>query len=88
MRTVQRWIAAWNNDVQIAPKPRGHYPCAFDQQGMEELDQLVEKHPDVTLAQLKEMTGTSASLMAIKKALNKLGYRYKKNDSRKRTKAT
>lgn len=55
---------------------------------MARLEQLVEEYPDATLAQLKEMTGSNASLMAIKNALDKLGYRYKKNASRKRTKST
>ncbi len=87
LRTVQRWITAWERDGQIAPKPRGHYPRAFDQKGMEQLDNLVQEHPNVTLQQLKEMTGTSASLVAIKHALDRLGYRYTKNALRKRTKS-
>lgn len=88
LRTLQRWITAWKKHGQLAPKPRGHYPCSFDQNGMDQLDQLVQDHPDATLQQLKELTGSTASLVSIKHALDRLGYSYKKNAFRQRTKSS
>jgi transposase len=45
---------------------------------LERLEQLVDQQPDVTLAELRDRTGVSCSLVAICKTLQRLGYRRKK----------
>ena len=56
---------------------------------LELLRQMVYKHPDATLEELKDLTGFTVSTATISRALNKrLHIVCKKNSSRKRTKSS
>jgi transposase len=48
------------------------------------LDALIQEQPDRTLAELKDLLATSASLPTICRAVRRLGYRIKKNGARSR----
>ena len=54
---------------------------------LELLEQTVQKHPDATLEELKELTGFAVSTSTICRALKKLKLSFKKNASRKPTKS-
>ena len=56
---------------------RGRKPV-FAGRLREQLENLVEQQPDVTLAELRDRTGVNCSLAAICKTLQRLGYRRKK----------
>ena len=47
----------------------------------EQLEDLVARQPDATLAELRDRTGVDCSLVAICKTLQRLGYRRKKRRS-------
>lgn len=47
----------------------------------EQLEKLVARQPDATLAELRDRTGATCSLAAICKTLQRLGYRRKKRRS-------
>jgi transposase len=47
----------------------------------EQLEELIVRQPDATLAELRDRTGVSCSLAAICKTLQRLGYRRKKRRS-------
>ena len=49
-----------------------------------QLEALIQEQPDRTLAELKTLLATSASLPTICRAVRKLGYRIKKNGARGR----
>lgn len=83
--TLQRWLQRYRKTGDDGPLPRGHNRAALDESQMETLGALVEATPGVTLAQLREALNVSCSLVAIHNALNRLGYRYKKNAARERT---
>jgi len=87
LRTFQRWLARYQESGEYHPQPRGHRRALFSGEALDHLDELVQQHPDATLEELRALSGVDGSIMAVKRALDRLGYRYKKNATRQRTKA-
>jgi len=85
LSTFQRWLRRYRQSGRAAPLPRGHNPPALNDAQMHELNTLVQKTPDATLAQLRETLGLTCSIVAVHNALKRLGYRYKKNAAGQRT---
>ncbi len=56
------------------PEPR----CRFTKIDRSQLAALVEEHPDATLAELREMLDVTCATSAIWKALDAMGYSFKK----------
>lgn len=52
-----------------------------------QLEALIQEQPDRTLAELKDLLATSASLPTICRAVRRLGYRIKRNGTRGRASA-
>jgi len=86
IRTFQDWLERYRKTGSTAPMPRGHRKALFNGDSLAALDELVEQHPDATLEEFRNLSGTSCSIMAVQRALKRLDYRYKKNASRRRTK--
>ena len=86
--TFQRWLQRYRQTGRAAPLPRGHNPAALDDSQMRQLDEFVQQTPDATLEQLRTVLGVTCSLVAIHNALKRLGYRYKKNATRQRTRTS
>ena len=84
LRTFQRWLSRYRETGEIGPRPRGHRQALYSGKELKALDKLVRKHPDATLEELKELSGVKGSIMAVQRALDRLGYRYKKNAPRQR----
>ncbi len=84
LRTFQRGLSRFNETGQTAPRPRGHRQALYSRKQLKALAQLGGKHPDATLEELKNMSGVKGSIMAVQRALNRLGCRYKRNASRQR----
>jgi transposase len=87
IRTFQRWLSCFRQTGRTAPLPRGHRHATFEGDDLERLDQLITEHPDATLEELKDMSATPCSIMAVKRAADRLGYRFKKNAARQRARA-
>ena len=85
--TFERWMQRYRQTGRAAPLPRGHNPAALDNSRMLQLDALVEQTPDATLEQLRSALGVDCSIVAIHNALKRLGYGYKKNSARQRTRS-
>ena len=85
IRTFQRWLAHFRKTGETSPQPRGHRQAHFSGEKLVALDQLVQTRPDATLEELRVLSEVDGSIMAVKRALDRLGYRYKKNDSCQRT---
>ncbi|NKB25878.1 MAG: helix-turn-helix domain-containing protein [Kiritimatiellae bacterium] len=84
LRTFQRGLSRFNETGETAPRPRGHRQALYSGKQLKALAQLMGKHPDATLEELKNMSGVKGSIMAVQRALNRLGCRYKRNASRQR----
>ena len=50
----------------------------FQGRDLDRLKALVDRHPDATLEELRELSGKNCSIMAVFRALDRLGQRYKK----------
>ncbi len=87
IRTFQRWLSCYRQSGRTAPLPRGHRHAIFEGDDLEHLDELIAEHPDATLEELKDMSGIHSSIMAVKRAADRLGYRFKKNAARQRARA-
>ena len=71
----------------IAPKPHGGgWPPKFHGAKLEQLQVLVQQHPDATLTELLEWSNVDGSIMAVHRALERLGCRRKKSPSGLRSK--
>ena len=66
----------------IAPKKRGtRKPPKFHGKRLERLKRLVEQDADATLQELLDRSGVDGSIMAVHRALERLGCRRKKSRS-------
>jgi transposase len=64
----------------------GYKPAKFEGQNLEALKSLVHEQPDATLQELLDGCGVEASIMAVHRALERLGCRRKKSRSAPRSK--
>ena len=78
IRTFQRWLARFAATGESAPRPRGHRMALFREDRLAALDRLVQDRPDATLEEIRAASKVNGSVMAVKRALDRLGYRYKK----------
>lgn len=78
IRTFQRWLARYKKTGEDSPRKRGHRKAIFSGEHLNTLDKLVQDNPDSTLEELKVLSNTTGSIMSVKRALDRLGYRYKK----------
>ena len=66
----------------IAPKPHaGGWRPKFSGQKLEQLKSLVKQYPDATLQEYLDRSGVDGSIMAVHRALERLGCRRKKSRS-------
>ena len=79
LSTFQRWLQRYRQTGQTAPLPRGHRPAVYEGEELRALDKAIKSRPDATLDQLRAQTGKSCSLMAVHRAVARLGYRFKKS---------
>ena len=87
LRTFQRWWRQFRETGSAAPGQRGYRRPLYQGKDLQRLEKAIEKHPDATLEELRQLTAKSCSIMAVQRAVLRLGYRYKKNSVRKRTKS-
>lgn len=85
-RTFQRWCKQYERTGTTHPKKRGHRRAVYAGKDLARLDRTVQKRPDATLEELRELTGKCCSIMAVQRAVVRLGYSLKKNAVGQRTK--
>jgi len=79
---IRRLLQRRRETGSIAPYRRGtRKPPKFFGASLEKLKGLVEKQPDATLRELLDRSGVDGSIMAVHRALERLGCRRKKSRS-------
>jgi transposase len=79
-RWIYKLIYQRRDTGSIAPLGhRGGREAKFQGESLKELKKLVNSRPDVTLQEILDHTGVDASIMAVHRALKRLGFRRKKN---------
>jgi len=78
--TVQNILERYRDSGKIEPKPHnaGRKP-AFAGEALRQLERDVLRHPDATLAELRDRSGMSVSLVAVHHTLRRLGFTRKKS---------
>jgi transposase len=78
--TVQNILERFRDTGTVTPKPQnaGRKP-AFSGRALKRLERAVERHPDATLAELRECSGVSVSLVCVHNTVKKLGFTRKKS---------
>ena len=77
---VKKLLRMRRTTGSIAPQKRGgRRPAAITGDKLECLRKCVEQKPDATLEELRELCGVSASIMAVSRALQRLGFTFKKS---------
>ena len=65
---------------KVSKKPHGGgMPAKFTGKDLIKLKKFVEKNPDATLQEMLDHSGKNASIMAVSRALDRLGFIRKKN---------
>lgn len=77
---VRRIKQRLRDDGEQSPRPP-EPKCRHTKIDRDRLVELVELHPDATLVELREMLGVDCAESAVWKALNKLGFTFKKRQS-------
>src|SRR5215471_19291399 len=71
---VTRLLRLHRGTGSLQPKPHGGgNPSALGPEDLERLRELIRQQPDATLEECRQHLGRSCSLMAISRALRKLG---------------
>lgn len=79
---IRRLLQRRRETGDFSPRRRGgRRPPKFAGKKLTKLKALVEKYPDATLAELRDRCGVEASIMAVHRALERLGCRRKKSRS-------
>jgi len=69
------------------PNPSGRKPV-LSQQQLQQISQTIDQRPDITLQELKDEYTLAVSISALSVTIrSKLGFRFKKNTTRQRTKS-
>lgn len=69
-----------NETGSIEPKPfAGGRKSKFKEKDIEKIKQYLETHSDATLQEILDFSKKDASIMAVSRTLDKIGYRLKKN---------
>ena len=77
--TLYRWLRAHRQNGRTAPQPTGHRWATYRGGDIRRLNRLVEQRPDATLEELRDAMGKPCSIMVVHRALQGLGWRYKKS---------
>ena len=76
---VMRLVQLHRRTGSLQPKPHGGgHPAALGPEDLQRLRELIQQQPDATLEECRDRLGLSCSLMAIARALSKLGLPRKK----------
>jgi transposase len=79
---IRRLLQRRRETGDFAARPRGGRRFgAYDEAALERLRSLVKEQPDATLQELLERSGVQASIMAVHRALERLGCHRKKSRS-------
>lgn len=79
-RWIKKLLQRRRETGSIAPRPHGGgWTPKFSGQKLDRLKALVEQSPDATLQELLEQSGVDGSIMAVHRALERLGCRRKKS---------
>ena len=84
--SLYRWIKIYKDEGRLVHKTPPGRPPIVNQRIMRQIDDIIEKQPDITLAEIADSLNNIVSVATLHVLLKKSGYVYKKKLSRHRSK--
>ena len=81
---IKVWIAKDRRGLPLVAEERGHQPRKLDDNDRQLIRQLLERQPDATIEDVRKMLNYKASKSAVHREMVKLGFTFKKNETRQR----
>lgn len=79
LRTFQRWLERYRRTGSVEPKFSTGRKPVYRGRNLQKLEECLRETPDATLEELRERTGSCGSIMAVHRAVVRMGYRLKKS---------
>lgn len=77
--SLYRWIKIYKDEGRLVHKTPPGRPPIVNQRIMRQIDDIIAKQPDITLAELADSINNIVSVATLHVILKKSGYVYKKN---------
>ena len=81
---IKVWIAKDRRGLPLVAEERGHQPRKLDDSDRQLIRQLLGRQPDATIEDVRKMLNYKASKSAVHREMVKLGFTFKKNETRQR----
>ena len=81
---IKVWIAKDRRGLPLVAEERGHQPRKLDDNDRQLIRQLLGRQPDATIEDVRKMLNYKASKSAVHREMVKLGFTFKKNETRQR----
>lgn len=81
---IKVWIAKDRRGLPLAAEERGHQPRKLDDNDRQLIRLLLGRQPDATIEDVRKMLNCKASKSAVHREMVKLGFTFKKNETRQR----
>ena len=81
---IKVWIAKDRRGLPLVAEERGHQPRKLDDNDRQLIRQLLGRQPDATIEDVHKMLNYKASKSAVNREMVKLGFTFKKNETRQR----
>ena len=81
---IKVWIAKDRRGLPLIAEERGHQPRKLDDNDRKLIRQLLNRQPDATIEDVRKMLNYKASKSAVHREMVKLGFTFKKNETRQR----
>lgn len=78
-KTIANWLKADAEGREQLPRPKGHLKRILEPEDLARIDEIVASEPSITMAELMQRIGKICSLGVYYRAVQELGYTFKKN---------
>lgn len=82
---IKTWIARDKQGLPLTSSTRGHLRSKLDDHDRQLICKMLAKQPDLTIEDVRFALDNKASKSAIHREMVKLGFTFKKNETRQRT---
>lgn len=82
---IKIWIAKDRRGLPLCEQKRGHNPRKLDDNDRRLIRQLIAQKPDITIEGVRQALNNKASKSAVHREMVELGFTFKKNETRQRT---
>ena len=82
---IKIWIARDRQGLPLAAEERGHRPRKLNDEDRMLIRKVIGQHPDATIEDVRKALNYKASKSVVHREMVALGFTFKKNETRQRT---